>query len=143
LRYWNILETLAESKNYSKNDNLLDYDNHIIYKKENDKILLDKEGNPIPLKIVGSLNIVYNLFRESKYGNTNDTFEKTKMWLGLRNSVAHFGTISAYHKLRGSRDKKYAEKAVKIIEHNKGHNPILFDLKEDVKLLLMRELNKE
>jgi hypothetical protein len=144
LRYWNILETLAESKNYSKNDNLLDYDNQIIYKKENDKISVDKEGNPIPLKIgIGSLNHVYNLFRESKFGNTNDTLEKTKMWLGLRNSVAHFGTISAYHKLRVSRDKKYAEKAFKIIENNKGHNPILFDLKEAVKLLLMRELNKE
>jgi hypothetical protein len=65
------------------------------------------------------------------------------MWLGLRNSVAHFGTISAYHKLHVSRDKKYAEKAFKIFENNKGHNPILFDLKEAVKLLLMRELNKE
>ena len=143
LRYWNILETLAESKNYSKNDNLLDYDNQIIYKKENDEISLDKNGNPIPLKINGSLNKVYNLFRESKFGNTNDTLENTKMWLGLRNSVAHFGTISAYNKLGNPRDKKYAEKAFKIIEKNKGHNQILFNLKEDVKLLLMRELNKE
>lgn len=142
LRYWNILETLAESKNYNSKDNLLDYEGNIIYKKEKGNIELDKEPNqPIPLRIAGSLNIVYNLIKECQIGNTDTTFEKVKMWFGLRNAVAHFGSSESYNKLRNNRDKIYAKKAMKLIELAKGHNPILFELKEDVKLILMKELS--
>ncbi len=142
LRYWNILETLAESKNYCKNDNLLDFDNNIIYKKENNKIVLNKTGQPIPLKITGSLHIVYNLIRESYHAYTKETFVKVKMWYGLRNCVAHFGDVSRYNKLSNPRDRKYAEKAYKIIKSKNDYSPILFWLKESTRVILMNELNK-
>lgn len=79
LRYWNILETLAESKSYCKNDNLLDFDDNIIY-------ITNNEGKSIPLQKNKPLNIVYNLIRESNYAYTKETFEKVKMYYGLSNS---------------------------------------------------------
>lgn len=129
LRYWNILELLAVSKNYNEQDDLLDFEGNAIHDKNNQI-----------RKIKGSLNTVFHLLKTHKIGSSIRTFENVGMWLSLRNAVAHFGSTSEWAKLRSSTDREYAEKAVKIISDSRGTNPILFDLKEDVKLILMREL---
>lgn len=136
LRYWNILETLAENKNYCRNDNLLDHDDNFIYE-------INKNGDSIIQKISGPLNIVYNLVRKSLYPQTKESYEQIKMWYAVRNCIAHFGTISSYSKLNSPRDRKYAEKAYKIIKTRNDYSPILFSLKETTRILLMKELNKE
>lgn len=125
LRYWNILEILATSKNYNEGDNLLNHDGSIVFAKD----------GTTPLKVKGSTNTVFNLLRE----NGTVAFENVQMWFALRNAVAHFGTIWQWEKL--ARNREHAESAINIISSANGHNPILFDLKETVKLVLMRELN--
>ena len=55
---------------------------------------------------------------------------------------AHFGSIQNYSQLRNHKAKTLLEGVILKINSSKGHNPILFELKEDVKLILMIELNK-
>lgn len=136
LRFWNILETLAENKNYDSEADLLDFNGNIIYENSN------PSAPQVPKKIKDSPNInkVYNLIKEHKIGNTEEVFDNVKMWLGLRNATAHFGSIYNYEQLGSSRDKRFVKKAIEIIQAAKGHNPILLRLKEDVKMILMNEL---
>ena len=134
LRFWNILETLADNKNYDSNEDLLDFDGNIIYEDTN------HSEQQVPKKIKGSINKVYNLFKEHKIGNTEETFENVRMWLSLRNATAHFGSIYNYEQLNSNRDKRFAKKAIEIIKEAKGYNPIIYRLKEDVKMILMNEL---
>jgi hypothetical protein len=68
--------------------------------------------------------------------------EKIKAWIYLRDAVAHFGSIQNYSQLRNHKAKTLLEGVILKINSSKGHNPILFELKEDVKLILMIELNK-
>ncbi|MBK8086810.1 MAG: hypothetical protein IPK31_01900 [Chitinophagaceae bacterium] len=137
-RYWNILETLAESKNYNSNDKLLDYEGKIMYQKENGEIKLDKKKIPIPEKINKSRNIVFNLIKEHGIGNTEETLDKVNMWFSLRNAVAHFGSIQNWYKL--DRGKEHAKKAIEIMEQTNSYDSILSPLKNDVVRILEREL---
>jgi hypothetical protein len=141
LRYWQILEILAESKNYNENNDLLDFNNTNI-----------KDGNGNNIKIKGSVPIVYQLFKEhKKNGNISEStnfngidysqWDTVNMWIAFRNSVAHFGSIQEYNKLAYKKDKKYAQIGIEIIQASNGHDSVLGNLKEDVKLILQRELN--
>lgn len=128
VRYWQILETLAESRNYDSSKPLLDY-----------------EGEPLKndsqLRYVrGSVNIVFNLLRESQIGNTKDSWENVNVWFAFRNSVAHQGSVSRYTELSQDRSKVWAKYGLGEIQRLGGHDRYLWELKEDVKLLIMREL---
>jgi hypothetical protein len=146
LRYWSILEILAESKNYQigKTETVLeDYDGNPLYEIFDGNVVIEeKTGKPKVIKEKNAIAIVYNLFKEHKWGKAYEILEKIKTWIYLRDSVAHFGSIQNYSQLRNPKAKKLLEAAILKINSSEGHNPILFELKEDVKLILMIELNK-
>jgi hypothetical protein len=128
VRYWQILETLAESRNYDSSKPLLGYDGEPL-----------KDGSQLRY-IKGSVNIVFNLMRESQIGNTKDSWQKVNIWFAFRNSVAHQGSVSRYTELSQYRNKKWAKHGLDEIQRAGGHDRYLWELKEDVKLLIMREL---
>lgn len=146
LRYWSILEVLAESKNYplcKRITPLEDFDGNPLFEKLNEEFVIDENTNQKKfIKVKNSICIVYNLFKEHGFGNPYDNLNKVKIWIALRDSVAHFGSIQRYNQLSNLEAKLFAKKAVEMINGTVGHNHILWELKEDVKLLLMIELNK-
>jgi hypothetical protein len=145
LRYWSILEILAESKNYNtgkRDTELDDFDGKPLYKTQNGETVMDENNQPIIIREKNAIAIVYNLFKDEQWGNAFERLEIIRTWIALRDAVAHFGSIQNYAQLHSAKTRSYAEKAVNEINQTKGHNPIIWTLKEDVKLLLMRELNK-
>lgn len=145
LRYWSILEILAESKNYitgNRFTELDDFDDTPLYENENGETVYDENNQPVRIKEKNAIAIVYNLFKEQQWGKAHERLEKIRTWIALRDAVAHFGSIQNYEQLHNSRARSYAENAVNEINQTKGHNPIMWGLKEDVKLLLMSEVNK-
>jgi len=128
VRYWQILEILAESRNYDSSKPLLDYDGKPL-----------SDGSQLRY-IKGSVNIVFNLLRESQIGNTKDSWENVNIWFAFRNSVAHQGSVSRYTELSQDRNKIWAKHGLDEIQRAGGHDRYLWELKEDVKLLIMREL---
>ena len=133
IRYWQILETLAESKNYNPQQKLLNFNNEII-----------KDLNGKDKKVKDSDAIVYQLLKENGWGDGNEilTWDRVNIWFAFRNAVAHYGTINEYNKLRSSKDKKYAEMGIQYIIKNQDHNFILRDIRDTINLLLQRELNR-
>lgn len=146
LRYWSILEILAESKNYETgkiDTEIEDYDGNPLYEILDGNIVIEeKTGKPKVIKEKNAIVIVYNLFKEHRWGKPYEMLEKIKAWIYLRDAVAHFGSIQNYSQLRNHKAKTLLEGVILKINSSKGHNPILFELKEDVKLILMIELNK-
>lgn len=127
VRFWQILESLADANNYDPTNPLLDY-----------------EGNPMmdgsQLRMCkGSINVVFRLFRDSGIGSTTHTWEKVNVWFAFRNAVAHYGSISRHNELSIPKIKKWAEFGFAEISKT-GHDKFLWELKEDAKLLLMRRL---
>jgi len=147
LRYWSILEILAESKNYrtgKTETELEDFDGNPLYETvDGNFVINERTGEPKVIKEKNAIAIVYNLFKEHKWGQPHDKLNQIKTWIYLRDSVAHFGSIQNYSHLRNDKAKFLLEEAITKINASKGHNPILFELKEDVKLILMIELNKK
>ena len=126
IRYWQILETLAENQNYNETDLLVDYENNLITR-----------DNGRPLKVKGAKHIVFNLLREHEVGSTDSMWKNVNIWIAFRNVVSHFGSIREYNQLDSEFDRTWAEQAFnEIIE--KGHDSYLWELKEDVKLILQK-----
>jgi hypothetical protein len=146
LRYWSILEILAESKNYKTGKTeteLEDFDENPLYETLDGNFVIDgKTGERKVIKEKNSISIVYNLFKEHKWVKPYEILERIKIWIYLRDSVAHFGSIQNYSQLRNQKAKHLLEEALEKINASKGFNPILCELKNDVKLILMIELNK-
>lgn len=144
LRYWSILEILAESKNYHTErykTPLSDFDGNPLQQiDENGEVIVDEDGEPKIVKEKNAISNVYNLLRDNSFGSPYSNLGKIKTWIALRNAVAHFGDINQFENLRNSEDRIYAQKAIEKMEESPGFNPILFELKEDVKLILMRDL---
>jgi len=138
VRYWQILETLSESKNFDESEDLLDFE---------EKPIKNRDGKN--KKVKGSVGSIYKLIKDHKIkvgmaeSNPHDgkdpitLWEMVNYWHALRNAVAHFGSIAEYGRLTGTRDA--AEKAMSIIA-SQSIDIFLFELKEEVKLLLMTEL---
>lgn len=130
VRYWQILEVLAENQDYDPNDPLLDF--------EGNQVLEDER----PLQCKGSVNIVFRLLKETGFGTTEKTWENVNVWFALRNAVAHHGAISKYTELKRQKVRDWAEIGFNEIQDNQAHDSRLWTLKEDVKLLLMRLLGQ-
>lgn len=128
VRYWQILEVLAENQDYEPSDPLLDFDDNEMF--EGDRALQSK----------GSVNIVFRLFKETGFGTTDKTWENVNIWFALRNAVAHHGATSKYTELKRQKVKDWAKIGFNEIENNPAHDSRLWTLREDVKLLLMRLL---
>lgn len=128
VRYWQILEVLAENQDYDPSEPLLDFDGNEMF--EGERALQSK----------GSVNIVFRLLKENGLGTTENTRENVNIWFALRNAVAHHGAISKYTELKRQKVKCWAEIGFNEIENNPTQDGRLWTLREDVKLLLMRLL---
>ena len=127
LRFWQILEVMADSKNYDPDQPLLDYQG---------SVMLDGDQ---PRKCTGSVNTVFALLRDEGLGTTTDTWEQVNVWFAFRSAVAHHGAVAHFEALSRENVKKWARQALQKISKS-GHDTYLWSLKEDAKLLLMRRL---
>jgi hypothetical protein len=128
VRYWQILETMAENNNYDPISPLVDYEGNVLM-----------DGNQ-PRQSKGSVNIVFRLLRDTGIGSTDETWKKVNVWFAFRNAVAHHGSVARYPELSRATVKAWAELAMEEITKTLGHDRFLWELKEDTKLLLMRRL---
>lgn len=130
VRFWQILETMAENKNYDKNLELLDFEGNVM-KDEKSKIMFKR----------GTRNIVFSLLQDDGVAGRNTLWEDVNIWKAFRDSVAHHGSIENYSKLSNEDAKKWAEFALnKIKETNYDH--FIHSLKDNTKFLLMNRLIK-
>lgn len=129
VRYWQILEVLAESRNYPEGDPLIDYERNPMF---------SDDGKPRKQK--NAVEIVFCLLRDSGMGTTTQTWKNVNVWFAFRTAVAHHGALGEYEKLNREEVKKWARAAAAEIQTSNSHDVFLWTLREDVKLLLMKEL---
>lgn len=130
VRLWQILETMAEGRNYDASAVLRDY-----------------AGNPMTdngqVRLLrGSVNTVFNLFREEQVGDTETIWKNVNIWFAFRNAVAHHGAISRYESLARESVREWARIGHEELQRTPDHDSFLWMLREDVKLLLMHQLVK-
>lgn len=128
VRFWQILEAMAESNNYDSASPLLDYEGNVLM----------EEGQTRKCK--GGANIVFRLLRDSGIGSTDETWKKVNVWFAFRNAVAHHGSVARYSELSRATARAWAELGYEEIAKTPGHDQFLWGLKEDTKLLLMKRL---
>jgi len=97
-RYWQILETLAQSQNYNETKTLIDNDGNNITRQDGTIIKLNEPKA-----------IVYTLFQYFEVCRHIDMWKFVNIWLAFRNSVAHFGSIGEYEKLKSKSDRYWAK----------------------------------
>lgn len=130
VRLWQILETMAEGRNYDASAVLCDYAGNPM--TDNGQVRLLK----------GSVNTVFNLFREEQVGDTETMWKHVNIWFAFRTAVAHHGAISRYESLSRGSVREWARIGHEERQRTPDHDGFLWMLKEDVKLLLMRQLVK-
>lgn len=128
VRFWQILELMADSQNFDPND-----------------ILLDDAGEPIleqgqPKTIRGSVAKVFALLKMESLGSSDQNWERVNVWFALRSAVAHFGGLDQYEMLSRAGTRDWARKGLEEIGKSGSADQYLRQLREDVKLLLMRRL---
>jgi hypothetical protein len=128
VRFWQILETMAENKNFDPTEPLLDFDGNF---------MMDGTKRR---QSVGSVNIVFRLLREAGIGSTDETWKRVNVWFAFRNAVAHHGAVDRYTELSRAGVRAWAEIAIAELAATSGHDRFLWELKEDTKLLLMQRL---
>lgn len=125
VRFWQILETMAEAKNYDPTSSVFDFAGNEVFDGDR-RLLLNR-----------ATHCVFNLMRENELGTTESTWSDVHVWFALRNAVAHFGAVSKYQQLRSPADRERCRQAIATI---RDIDPHLMALKEFTKLLLMRAL---
>ncbi|MBW7932341.1 MAG: hypothetical protein H3C62_01760 [Gemmatimonadaceae bacterium] len=128
VRFWQILETLADSRNYDEAQPLLDY-----------------EGRPMmedgqALRVKGSVNSVFNLLRENSIGTTSESWKQVNVWFAFRCAAAHYGSMAKHAQLSKSSTRRWGRTGFDELQSSPGFDHFLFLLKEETKLLLMRRL---
>lgn len=130
VRFWNILEVLAESKNYPEGVPLLNFEGENITK-----------DNSV-IRVKSAVTIVYSLFRDSGISNSKDAWENINIWFAFRNSVTHHGSIRNYENLSRPDVREWGRKGMEKIQSvNNSHDPVLWNLKEVVKMILTIHLS--
>jgi hypothetical protein len=127
IQFWSILEIIAEKMNFNRNETLTDFDGTIMRDEENK-----------PLKMIGSVNIVFNLFKTLQLGAKNDTWKLVNIAFAFRNAVAHHGSIKNYTLLHRAKVKKWAEIALK--EQENGGSDYYFHISMLLKLVVINVL---
>lgn len=128
VRYWQILETMADGENYNDESDLTDYEG---------QVMLDGTS---ARKSKGSVHIVFRLLRDAGIGSTDQTWKNVNVWFAFRNAVAHHGSITQSSSLSKAKVREWALSGLTENAKTPGHDQFLFALKEDLKLLLMRKL---
>lgn len=128
VRLWQILEIMADSRNYDPRAHLLDHQGNSILE------------NGEPRAVRNALGAVYCLVRDEGIGDSESTWQNVNVWLAFRNATAHFGAIFKFEQLRDKHNRTWAAFAIDELKKNQGHDRYLWALKEDVKLILMRRL---
>lgn len=128
VRFWQILETIAETKNYDPTHPLIDFEGNAMMKGAQQRYCK------------GSVNIVFRLFRDAGIGSTTETWKLVNIWFAFRNAVAHHGAVERYFELSRASVRAFAEDAISELAMTPGHDRFLWELKEDANLLLMQRL---
>src|SRR5471030_2192275 len=118
VRFWQILETMAESCNYDPASSLRDYEG---------SVMMDGAQSR---QSKGSVNIVFRLLRESGIGTTSETWKKINIWFAFRNAVAHHGSIARFSELSRDSVRAWAKMGYEEIVKTPGHDMFLWELKE-------------
>lgn len=127
VRYWQILEILADLKNFDPQDDLVNHDG----------IVMTVEGRP--RKCNGSIHTVYASLRDEGIGSTEQTWEQVNVWFAFRSAVAHHGAVVRWPELSREQVRNWARKGAAQIQES-GLDRFLWSLKEDTKLLIMKKL---
>lgn len=128
IRYWQILEMLADAENYDRSQPLKDYEG---------KLMMDGERTR---RVNSAVERVFSLIRDLGIGNTETTWENVNVWFAFRSAVAHHGAVGRFEQLDREYVKQYARRASQQIKERGGHDHFLWSLKEEVKLILSRRL---
>jgi len=143
LRYWQILEMIAESKRFDRSKALIDF---------LDNPILNKKGQPI--KIKSSEARIYELIKQHfKIGGIAEPNHKinrteynlwkfVECWYGMRNAASHFGGFrydDPYQK-KSFGDYQICEKVYKD-QNNSNNGFVTRELVETSKLIIAREIN--
>lgn len=128
VRYWQILETIADSENYDPSSPLLDYEGNQ---------MLDGERVATLRKAV---HRVFNLLRSHELGDSIGTWRHVNIWNAFRNAVAHHGAISRYSELSHAPVREWARRGVAELGDPPMFDHLLLLLKEETKMILMRRL---
>lgn len=134
LRYWQILETIAESKQFDEKNKLTDFSGKPIVDNNEKQITL---GKPIAR--------VYQLIKQHQLNPSGEQYDLWKFiqaWIAMRNATGHFGGFRYKDPLQES-NFRYYQTCEKVYEDQKHRNDgfVLRELKELTKLILMREMN--
>lgn len=131
VRFWAVLEALADLREFDP-----------------DAPLLDLQGNQMRavtgrlLTLNGGVNSVFNLLRENQLGTTERNWKMINTWFAFRTAVAHHGALANFTQLSRPPVRRFAQEALSEIHAAGGHDQFLRELKEDAKMLLMRRLNR-
>ncbi|PWW08878.1 MULTISPECIES: hypothetical protein [Pseudidiomarina] len=129
IRFWQILELMADQENFDPKELLVGFNGEEI-KNDSDQHLTSK----------GSVNIVFRLFKEAGIGSTEQTWRNVNVWFACRSAVAHYGALSEYQRLDRPKVREWALVAVKAREENNGQDMYLNSLRWMTRLLIMKRL---
>ncbi|MBI3776985.1 MAG: hypothetical protein HY273_15810 [Gammaproteobacteria bacterium] len=140
LRYWLVLELIAESKNYNPADGMLD---------ENLKPVLDKNGGRRKLK--DASNSVYKLLLDAGFqpahcgvsiANTYSLLHYVDAWAAWRNAAGHYGRFEINDPGQAKNFRGYDVCAKSYADQgNKVNGFVLEELKRAVKYAIDTEIS--
>lgn len=130
VRYWAVLEALADSREYDSDAPLLDFEGNQMY-----------ADSGRPLVVNSGVSSVFNFMRESGVGTTERNWKMINTWFAFRTAAAHYGALGNFGQLTRPNVRAFAQNAFDTIQAVR-HDQYLWELKEDVKLLLMCRLNR-
>jgi len=131
VRLWAILEALADAREYDGAAPLLNFEGHQL-----------QDGDRLLTLGGGAVNRVYALLREVGIGSSARNWKHVNAWFGFRTAAAHHGSRERHHLLTRATVRALTAQAWAEIASAGGHDSYLWEMKEDVKLLLMRRLNR-
>lgn len=146
LRYWQLLETIAESKNYNPSDILLDIEGQII-KKNNGTSETLKDSKAKVYELVkghglGTRSLKANAPRPGSLEATEyNLWDRIKAWHSMRNSASHFGGYVHDDELLKRTFRGYETcEALYLDQGGNKHGFLYEDLKSTAWLILRKEL---
>lgn len=132
VRFWAVLEALADLREYDPDDPLLDFQSNQM-RTNTGRLLTLNSG----------VNSVFNLLRENELGTTERNWKLVNTWFAFRTAVAHHGGLANFTQLSRPAVRAFAQDALNEMRTTSNdHDQFLWNLKEDAKILLMRRLNR-